>query len=328
MITDPGPGTPNRLLFSAPLTPPANDQFATAAVLDLTGATPVAGSNVDATAESGEPAHGPISGGTSVWWSFVAPGYGTVTLSTEGSTFDTMLAVYQGAAVNTLVPLATNDGPGNASTVSIRVEPGRTYHVAVDGGAGLTGSIILGFTWAPASFVSLVPARLLESRSGAGLATVDGLFAGVGVRGAGSVTELVVAGRGGVPVNASAVVLTVTVTEPVGAGFVTVYPCGSAQPNASNVNFAAGATVANSVVSGVGPGGRVCIFTMVGHARARRCQRILPRVVVVRVVGSGAVVGVAVRGGAGDGGWVVQRGGCAKCWFGDGVGRLPVVVVW
>jgi hypothetical protein len=29
------------------------------------------------------------------------------------------------------------------------------------------------------------------------------------------------------------------------------------------VNFAAGATVANSVVSGVGVGGRVCIFTMV-----------------------------------------------------------------
>ena len=90
-----------------------------------------------------------------------------------------------------------------------------------------------------------------------------GCSLGLAVRSAGSVTELVVAGRGGVPVNASAVVLTVTVTEPVGAGFVTVFPCGSPQPNASNVNFAAGATVANSVVSGVGAGGRVCIFTMV-----------------------------------------------------------------
>ena len=138
-----------------------------------------------------------------------------------------MLAVYQGAAVNTLVPLATNDGPGNADTVSIRVEPGLQDDVVVDGGAGPEpGLIILGFTWAPASFISLVPARLLESRSGVGLATVDGLFAGVGVRSGGSVTELVVADRGGVPVNASAVVLTVTVTEPVGAGFVTVYPCG------------------------------------------------------------------------------------------------------
>jgi hypothetical protein len=31
----------------------------------------------------------------------------------------------------------------------------------------------------------------------------------------------------------------------------------------SNVNFVAGATVADSVVSGVGAGGRVCLFTMV-----------------------------------------------------------------
>jgi hypothetical protein len=198
-----------------------------------------------------------------VWWSFVAPSHGTVTLSTEGSTFDTMLAVYTGASVNALAPVATNDGPGNASAVSFHVEGGRSYHVAVDGGDGLTGSIVLGFTWAPASFVALAPARLLESRTGAGLATVDGLFAGVGVRGGGSVTELLVAGRGGVPVNASAVVLNVTVTDPVGAGFVTVYPCGSPRPNASSVNFAAGATVANSVVSGVGVGGQVCIFTMV-----------------------------------------------------------------
>ncbi|MBI4883248.1 MAG: hypothetical protein HY826_04255, partial [Actinobacteria bacterium] len=46
-------------------------------------------------------------------------------------------------------------------------------------------------------FVSVVPGRLLDSR-GPGSATVDGLFQGIGVRGAGSVTELVVAGRGGV----------------------------------------------------------------------------------------------------------------------------------
>jgi hypothetical protein len=92
---------------------------------------------------------------------------------------------------------------------------------------------------------------------------VDGLLVGLGVRGAGVVTELPVAGRGGVAGDASAVVLTVTVTEPVAAGFVTVFPCGSARPLASNVNFGAGSTVANSVVSGVGVGGAVCVFTLV-----------------------------------------------------------------
>ena len=120
-----------------------------------------------------------------------------------------------------------------------------------------------GFFPVLSPFVSLVPARLLETRVGPGLATTDGLFNGVGVRGGGSVTELTVAGRGGVAANASAVVLTVTVTQPVAAGFVTVFPCGTPQPLASNVNFAPGATVANTVVSGVGTAGRVCLFTNV-----------------------------------------------------------------
>jgi hypothetical protein len=120
-----------------------------------------------------------------------------------------------------------------------------------------------GYFPAGSSFVSLVPGRLLETRSGPGAATVDGLFGGVGVRSAGSVTELTVSGRGGVAADASAVVLTVTVTAPMAGGFMTVFPCGSPRPLASNVNFVAGATVANSVVSGIGTGGGVCLFTMV-----------------------------------------------------------------
>ena len=40
---------------------------------------------------------------------------------------------------------------------------------------------------------------------------------------------------------------------------------------------------------------------------------------VVRAVGSGAVVGVAVRPGVGDGGWVARRGRCAWWGLGDGV---------
>ena len=48
-----------------------------------------------------------------------------------------------------------------------------------------------GFFPASSPFVSLVPARLLETRAvGPGLATADGLFIGLGVRAGGSVTEL------------------------------------------------------------------------------------------------------------------------------------------
>ena len=114
---------------------------------------------------------------------------------------------------------------------------------------------------AESSMVSLVPARLLETRTDAP-ATVDGQFSGIGIRDAGSVTELVVAGRGGVAADASAVVLNVTVTETQGPGFVTVWPCGSARPTASNLNYQTGSTIPNAVVAKVGVGGKVCLFTM------------------------------------------------------------------
>ncbi|TDT15128.1 ELWxxDGT repeat protein [Ilumatobacter fluminis] len=111
-------------------------------------------------------------------------------------------------------------------------------------------------------FASLSPARLLESRSGVGNVTVDGRFEGIGRVGAGSVTELVVAGRGGVPVGASAVSLNVTAVRPSAAGHLTVFPCGGAVPTASNVNYSAGVVVPNAVLSRVGAGGKVCVFSL------------------------------------------------------------------
>ncbi|CAB4899689.1 unannotated protein [freshwater metagenome] len=72
------------------------------------------------------------------------------------------------------------------------------------------------------------------------------------------------AGRAGVPVDASAVELNVTVTNANGAGFVTVYPCGSPRPLSSNVNYGAGSTVANSVIAKIGVDGKVCVFTQAG----------------------------------------------------------------
>ena len=90
--------------------------------------------------------------------------------------------------------------------------------------------------------------------------TVDGLYAKLGLRDAGVTTVLPVAGRGGVPAGAKAVSLNVTSTGSVAAGFVTVFPCGASRPNTSNLNFAAGATVANAVTSRVGDGGAVCIY--------------------------------------------------------------------
>ena len=119
-----------------------------------------------------------------------------------------------------------------------------------------------GFHPSGAAFASLAPVRLLETRSGPGLSTIDGLQFGAGLRLEDTVTALQVVGRAGLPRTVGSVVLNVTVTEPRRAGFVVVFACGDPRPNAASVNFAAGATVSNMVVAEVGANGSVCIYTM------------------------------------------------------------------
>ncbi len=106
--------------------------------------------------------------------------------------------------------------------------------------------------------VSLQPARLLDTRPGQ--STVDGKGLGGGLTPAGSTLVLQVAGRGGVPLDAAAAVLNVTATDGEGDGYVTVYPCDAAKPLASNVNFVAGTSVANAVITGLSAAGTVCLF--------------------------------------------------------------------
>jgi glucose/arabinose dehydrogenase len=115
-----------------------------------------------------------------------------------------------------------------------------------------------GYFSAATSFTSLVPARILETRGS--LNTVDGQSNGVGIRQRGMITTLQVTNRGSVPSGASTASLNVTVTNPAGPGFVTVYPCGIDPPLASNLNYLAGETVANATIVKLGPGGTVCLF--------------------------------------------------------------------
>ena len=120
-----------------------------------------------------------------------------------------------------------------------------------------TDADVDGYLPASTTYTPLLPARLLETR--AGLTTVDGQAMGGGIRARGMVTTLQVTGRGGVAAGAKTVSLSVTVTNPVGAGFITVYPCGII-PLASNLNYVAGQTVANATIVKLGPGGTVCLF--------------------------------------------------------------------
>jgi hypothetical protein len=63
--------------------------------------------------------------------------------------------------------------------------------------------------------------------------------------------------------GATDVVLNVTVTDPVAAGYVTAYPCDADLPTASNLNFVAGQTVPNLVTVSLGASGHVCFFASV-----------------------------------------------------------------
>ncbi len=102
------------------------------------------------------------------------------------------------------------------------------------------------------------PQRLFDSRRG--LDTPAGPF------GAGEARNIQVTGHAGVPANATAVVLNVTVTEPTFAGFVTVWPTGADRPLASTLNFVAGQTVPNLVMVKLGTGGQVSLYNSAGSS--------------------------------------------------------------
>ena len=161
----------------------------------------------------------------------------------------------------TQVPTASNINYVTGSTVAnlVVAKIGASGSVciftnsAIDLVADINGYFPAGTAYQP-----LDPARLLETR--AGLSTIDAQFNGFGLRPLNTITALTVTGRGGVPAGAATVVLNVTVTEPASAGFITVYPCGIDPPNASNLNYGVGSTVANAVIVKVGSGGQVCLL--------------------------------------------------------------------
>lgn len=109
----------------------------------------VAAANFGATAESGEPAHAGIAAAASVWWTWTAPGSGTLTVDTVGSLIDTQLAVYTGTLVNALVVVGGNANISTSvlqSRVTTSVTKGATYRIAVDGKGGAKGLISMNWS--------------------------------------------------------------------------------------------------------------------------------------------------------------------------------------
>ena len=164
----------------------------------------------------------------------------------------------------TEMPLASsvNYGPGDVVANAVLAKIGTGGKVCIYSPAATDIVVdVTGYIAAGSLFGTVVPGRLLETRSGPNDLTVDGSFQGIGRRGAGTTLELTVTDRGGVPNNAGAVMLNVTAVSPGAAGFLTVFPCGTTMPLASSVNYGPGDVVANAVLAKIGTGGKVCIYS-------------------------------------------------------------------
>jgi hypothetical protein len=132
--------------------PLANDHFADRSRIEGTEGLVLA-SNDGATRENGEPDHADSGGVLSLWWSWVAPGDGTLELNTLGSTFDTVLAVYTGNALDALDLAGVNDDAGGpnddlTSRVSLGVATGTEYQIAVDS-LDESGLVALSWSFSP-----------------------------------------------------------------------------------------------------------------------------------------------------------------------------------
>ncbi len=123
-----------------------------------------------------------------------------------------------------------------------------------------TDGVNLGVERTPRApeFVSITPARLLETRSDQMQKGYTGAMPT-----AGQTIELQVTGVAGslIPNDAQTVFLNLTAVNTGSSGFVTVYACGTPRPEASNFNPIGGMITNALVAARVGVGGKVCIYT-------------------------------------------------------------------
>ena len=121
---------------------PSNDNFTNAAVILAVGVT-----NIDTTTyaskETGEPNIGNNAGGRSVWWTWTAPSIGTMTISTTGSSFNTLLGLYTGSSVTNLTVVTNSNGINRSSglaLITVPVTTGTQYYIGLDGYNGQSGN--------------------------------------------------------------------------------------------------------------------------------------------------------------------------------------------
>src|SRR5205814_1409225 len=107
-------------------------------------------STVGSTKDPGEPNHCGEPGGASEWYAYQPPASGRLVIDTEGSDFDTVLAVYTGPGTDfqSLVPVACDNNSGSdgrTSKVIFQATKDTVYYIAVDGVRAAVGIVVLNY---------------------------------------------------------------------------------------------------------------------------------------------------------------------------------------
>ncbi|MEU6934902.1 Tat pathway signal protein [Streptomyces sp. NPDC046374] len=241
---------------------PATGPSPTVLVVSLPEASPTLSYRAETTCGS------VICGDEDVSISSVSPGTApsgtTVRMTLKGTALhakDTIALLVNGTRRTATVTSVSEDWRTLTADLDLRGVREGTYtvsHIGYVGGERHPASLTVTAPVAhlTGTFVPVQPTRLMDSRSGLGVAKAK-------IGPAGTVT-LQVAGRGGVPATGvTAVVLNVTATNPTAGTFVSVYPDGTTRTSASNLNVAARATAPNLVVVPV-VNGKVSFYNHAG----------------------------------------------------------------
>jgi hypothetical protein len=100
-----------------------------------------------------------VPGGCSEWISIIAEASGTLLLSTDGSTYDTVMAAYKRSPSNPSILIQlncdNNSGTnGHTSAMNFAVTGGTTNYILVDGVNGASGTLRLNYTLATSTILT------------------------------------------------------------------------------------------------------------------------------------------------------------------------------
>jgi hypothetical protein len=116
------------------------------------------------------------------------------------------------------------------------------------------------------TFTTVGPCRVFDTRTGTGTGSCAGSAPVVKTPiAAGTFLKMKVTGVGGVPANATAVVMNLTAVGASTPTYVTAYPDGQKRPTVSNLNVNNAGTVPNLAIVRVGVGGYIDLYNASGR---------------------------------------------------------------